>query len=178
MTSETINLTQALKGKSQTQGAWGEMVLKTILDRSGLREGVEYVAQESCVTEEGARLRPDVLVTLPGEQQVVIDFKVSLAAFTAYVNSETDAEREAQLSLHVNSIRTHIKALSEKEYQQVITSKLNFVIMFVPIEGALAVALQNDPALTGFATERNVAIATPTTLMLALKTVVRCRFRT
>jgi DNA recombination protein RmuC len=171
MTSETENLTQALKGKSQMQGAWGEMVLKTILDRSGLREGEEYVTQESRVTEEGARLRPDVVVTLPGGQQVVIDSKVSLAAFTAYVSAETDAEREAQLSFHLDSIRTHIKALSEKEYQQVIISELNFVIMFVPIEGALAVALQNDPALTGFATEKDVAIATPTTLMLALKTI-------
>jgi DNA anti-recombination protein RmuC len=104
--------------------------------------------QENRVTEDGARLRPDVVVTLPGRQKVVIDSKVSLAAFTADVNADTDVEREAQLSLHLSSIRTHIKELWEKEYQQVITPELNFVIMFVPIEGALAVALQNDPALT------------------------------
>jgi DNA recombination protein RmuC len=172
MSNETENLTQALKGKSHVQGAWGEMLLKSILERSGLREGEEYVMQESRFTEEGARLRPDAIVTLPGgHQQVVIDSKVSLTAFAAYVNAETDSERSVQLALHLNSIRAHIKALSEKEYQQVISSELNFVIMFVPIEGALAVGLQNDPELTGFAAEKNVAIATPTTLMLALKTI-------
>jgi DNA recombination protein RmuC len=172
MSNETENLTQALKGKSHVQGAWGEMLLKSILDRSGLREGEEYTMQESRFTEEGARLRPDAVVTLPGgRQQVVIDSKVSLAAFNAYINAETDNDRDTQLSLHMTSLRNHIKALSDKEYQQVIDSELNFVIMFVPIEGALAAALQHDPELTSFAAEKNVAIATPTTLMLALKTI-------
>src|SRR5215469_16720474 len=115
MSNETENLTQALKGKSHVQGAWGEMLLKSILERSGLREGEEYVMQESRFTEEGARLRPDAVVTLPGgHQQVVIDSKVSLAAFAAYVNAGTDIERSTQLALHLNSIRAHIKALSEK----------------------------------------------------------------
>jgi DNA recombination protein RmuC len=172
MTSETQSLTRALKGKSQTQGAWGEMVLKTVLDQSGLREGQEYLLQKSCPTEDGFRLRPDVIVTLPGgQQQVVIDAKVSLSAFTAYVNAETDAEREVQLLAHVSSMRNHIKELSQKEYQQAVASELTFVIMFVPIEGALAAALQKDPDLTGFATKNKIAIATPTTLIVALKTI-------
>jgi DNA recombination protein RmuC len=171
MNTETQSLTQALRGKAQTQGAWGEMILNTILNRSGLREGEEYVVQDSRVTEEGSRLRPDVIVNLPVGHEVVVDSKVSLAAFYDYVNAETDTERDAHLSSHMSSIRNHIKKLSGKEYQQVVTSRLDFVIMFVPIEAALAAALQKDPDLTGFAAEKNIAIATPTTLMIALKTI-------
>jgi DNA recombination protein RmuC len=171
MSSETNNLTQALKGKSQTQGAWGEMMLKRILEQSGLREGEEYVFQESRANDDGAHLRPDVVVNLPSREKVVIDSKVSVTAFYAYLNAETEEERNTQLSLHVNSISKHIDALSDKEYQHLFSSQLNFVIMFVPIEGALAVALKAQPELTLLAANKNVAIATPTTLMLALKTI-------
>jgi DNA recombination protein RmuC len=171
MSVETQNLTRALKGKAQTQGAWGEMILATILEKSGLRDGDEYVTQESHSDEDGARLRPDVVVNLPNNQRIVVDAKVSLTAFEAYVNGETDADRTAWLARHVDSMRRHIKTLSGKEYQQLSASGVDYVIMFVPIEGALAVALLEDPDLTAFAIERNVTIATPTTLMIALRTV-------
>lgn len=171
MTTETHNLTRALKGKAQTQGAWGEMILSTILERSGLREGEEYVAQQSHAGDDGARLRPDVIVNLPGGQRVVIDSKVSLTAFEAYVNGETEAERKACLIRHLASMRTHIRTLGEKDYQAAAGGGLDYVIMFVPIEGALAAAVGEDPAMTAFAAEANVAIATPTTLMIALRTV-------
>jgi len=171
MTHETHNLTRALKGKAQTQGAWGEMILSTILERSGLREGEEFVTQESHSTEDGARRRLDVVVNLPNGQRIVVDAKVSLTAFEAYVNAETDAERAAHLGAHVRSLRGHIKTLAEKEYQQLSSDGLDYVIMFVPIEGALAAALMEDPALTTFAIDCNVTIATPTTLMIALRTV-------
>ncbi len=171
MTSETTNLAQALRGSSQTQGAWGEMILASILERSGLRAGEEYETQVSRTTEEGERLRPDVIVHLPGGQHVIIDSKVSLKAFEEFVGAGTDEERAESLGRHVASLRGHIKGLSSKEYQVRASSSLDYVVMFVPIEGALAAALQGDPGLTSFAVECNVAIATPTTLMIALRTV-------
>jgi DNA recombination protein RmuC len=171
MNEETTNLTRALKGKTQTQGAWGEMILATILERSGLREGEEYVTQQSESGEDGSRLRPDVVVNLPNDQRIIIDAKVSLTAFNNYVNAETDLERSAALKAHMSSLRSHVKALAKKEYHALSSSGLDYVIMFVPIEGALAAALQEDSALTSFAVENNVAIATPTTLMMALRTV-------
>ena len=171
MTNETQNLTRALKGKAQTQGAWGEMILSTILERSGLREGDEYVKQESYTGEDGSRLRPDVVVNLPGGQKVVIDAKVSLTAFEEFVNAGTEEDRSSALSRHLGSIKTHIRTLGGKEYHSAVGSALDYVVMFVPIEGALAVALQEEPGLTGIAAEANVAIATPTTLMIALRTI-------
>jgi DNA recombination protein RmuC len=171
MTSETHNLTQALKGKAQTQGAWGEMILSTILERSGLREGDEYVKQESHTSEEGARIRPDVIVNLPGGQKVVIDAKVSLTAFEEHVNADNEMEIAAALVRHVASVRTHIRTLASKDYQAAVSNGLDYVVMFVPIEGALAAALQEQPDLTLEAARSNIAIATPTTLMMALRTV-------
>lgn len=171
MTNETTNLTRALKGKAQTQGAWGEMILSSILERSGLRENEEYFVQKSFDTDGGQRLRPDVIIMLPGGQHVILDAKVSLVAFEANVNAETEEERLASLKRHVDSMRIHIKTLSSKEYQSVGGGNLDYVVMFVPIEGALAVAVQSDPELTSFAVQNNVAIATPTTLMIALRTV-------
>lgn len=169
--NEAHNLTQALKGKAPTQGAWGEMVLETVLNHSGLRNGEEYTVQETYWNEHGSRLRPDVVVKLPGGRRVVIDAKVSLTAYEAYVTAEHETDRSSHLSHHADSVRSHIKTLSEREYAQVASSGLDFVIMFVPIEGALAAALQEDPELIVLAAKRNVAIATPTTLTIALKTV-------
>ena len=172
MTTETTNLTRALKGQAQTQGAWGEMILESVLDHSGLRKGEEYVTQASGSTEEGQRLRPDVVVMLPGEQRrIVIDAKVSLVAFDGHVNAATDDERGACLRRHLDSMRAHIRTLGSKDYQGVASSRLDYVVMFVPIEGALAAALSEDPTLTKDAADNNVAIATPTTLMIALRTV-------
>jgi DNA recombination protein RmuC len=171
MTSETSNLTRALKGEAQTQGAWGEMILASILERSGLREGEEYFVQQHINTEEGQRVRPDVIVNLPGGQRIVVDSKLSLVAFDAYVNAEDTVVRAGALARHLDSMRAHIKMLSSKEYHAVTGSQVDYVIMFIPIEGALAAALQADPNLTGFAVDNNVAIAPPTTLMIALRTV-------
>lgn len=170
MSRETHDLTQALKGKSQTQGAWGEMILQTILDKSGLREGDEYVVQPGHVTDDGERLRPDVIVRLPNEQRIVIDAKVSLTAYAASVSAATDEERAAQVRSHVASLRQHVKTLAGKEYHRHAPGALDYVVMFVPIEGALAAALTEAPELTVFAVENSVYIATPTTLMIALRT--------
>lgn len=171
MSTETHNLTQALKGKSQTQGAWGEMILSTILERSGLRKGEEYLSQESFSTVEGGQLRPDVIVNLPNTGKIIIDAKVSLTAYENHIKAENDAERATSLKGHVQSLKGHIKALSAKEYQNAAGGGLNFVIMFVPIEGALALAMQAEPSLSVDAVGAHVAIATPTTLMVALRTV-------
>jgi DNA recombination protein RmuC len=170
MTSETSNLTRALKGKAQTQGAWGEMILATILEKSGLRQGEEYFTQASHTTEDGQRLRPDVIVNLPGGQRIVIDAKVSLNAFESYVNAGSDQDRAAHLQRHLASMRTHIKTLGDKAYQVHTNGGVDYVIMFVPIEGALAVALQETPDMTSEALAQNVNLATPTTLMIALRT--------
>ncbi len=176
MTSETTNLTRALKGETKTQGAWGEMILNTILERSALREGVEYEVQQSHTTEDGKSVITDVIVNLPGNDnfisdKFIIDAKVSLVAFNDYVNATDEIERATHLKSHLDSVRRHIKTLSGKEYHSAAGSKLDYVVMFIPIEGALAAVLQADPNLTSDAVRANVAIATPTTLMIALRTV-------
>lgn len=171
MTQETLNLTRALKGKTQTQGAWGEMILATILEKSGLREGEEFTTQQSETLESGKRLRPDVVVNLPNEHRIIVDSKVSLVAFEAYVNAETEAEQAAALKSHVQSLRQHIRDLSSKDYSRISGATPDYVIMFVPIEGAFAAALQESPDLTGFAIAQNITIATPTTLITLLRTV-------
>ena len=170
MMTETTNLTRALKGETQTQGAWGEMILESILERSGLRAGEEYITQTSHAVD-GGRVRTDVIVNLPNGQRVVIDSKVSLTAFENYCNVAEELERSVHLKAHLTSLRAHIKILSGKDYHTAAGSNLDYVIMFVPIEGALAAALQHDTALTGYAIESNVQIATPTTLMIALRTI-------
>lgn len=171
ITSETNNLARALRGEAQTQGAWGEMILASILEKSGLRAGEEYIVQQSIEGEEGRRLRPDVVVNLPGGQKIVIDSKVSLVGFDRFVNAGDDADRAVAMGQHLTSMRTHIRTLSGKDYHSAAGSQIDYVIMFVPIEGALAAALTADPGITAFAVENNVAIATPTTLMIALRTV-------
>jgi DNA recombination protein RmuC len=171
MSTETQNLTRALKGEAQVQGAWGEMILSTILEKSGLREGEEYLAQESLTAGDGSRIRPDVIVNLPGGEKIIIDSKVSLTAFRDFVNAEGGPARAEALRRHLISMRGHVRQLGAKDYQVAAGSRLDYVLMFVPIEGALAAAVQADPELTSLAAEVNVAIATPTTLMIALRTV-------
>lgn len=170
MKSETVNLTRALKGEAHTQGAWGEMVLASIMEKSGLREGSEYYSQSSYTKDDGQVIRPDIVVKLPGEQSIVIDAKVSLTAFEKYVNAETPDIRASEIQKHLASLRTHIRTLGSKGYEVHTRGGVDYVIMFVPIEAALAVALQEAPELTGEALAANVAIATPTTLMIALRT--------
>ena len=171
MTRETLNLTRALKGRTQTQGAWGEMILSTILEKSGLREGEEYTTQQSETVEDGRRLRPDVVVNLPNDHKIIVDSKVSLVAFEEFVNAEDEAQRTAALKRHVDSLRGHIRDLSAKDYSRIAGVTPDYVIMFVPIEGAFAAALESAPDLTGFAIGQNITIATPTTLITLLRTV-------
>lgn len=172
MTSEASNLTRALKSDSQAQGAWGEMILETILERSGLQEGREFHTQESHTLDDGKRIRPDVIVDLPGgTDRIVIDSKVSLTAFEDYVNAETPEAREDALACHVASMRAHIKSLASKDYAREVGTRVDYVIMFVPIEGALAAAAASEANLLAEAAGTRVMISTPTTLMALLRTV-------
>ena len=171
MTDETAKLTRALKGDVRQQGAWGEMILDAILERSGLINGEHFTRQGSVTTDEGERLRPDIVMHLPGEQRLVIDSKVSLKAFEGFVNAEDDAERATHLALHRQSVRNHIDALAAKQYDKAIDSRLGFVVMFMPIESALAAAMQSDPDLANYAAGKQVGIATPVTLLMVLKTI-------
>jgi DNA recombination protein RmuC len=168
---EALALTRALKSDQQKQGAWGEMILESILERSGLREGLEYETQAHRTGDTGERLRPDVVVNIPGGKTLVIDSKVSLVAYTEAVNAETDGVSLAARKRHVASLRGHINGLSAKDYQKAENSSVDYVILFVPIEGALSEALREDGKLTEYALDKNVTIATPTTLMMALKTI-------
>lgn len=171
ISQEATALTRALKSDQQRQGAWGEMILANILERSGLREGEEYETQAHRTGTDGERLRPDVVVRIPGGRSLVVDSKVSLVAYADAVNAETDAEAAAARKRHVTSLRAHINGLSGKSYQAAEDLTVDYVILFVPIEGALSEALREDGALTEYALERHVTIATPTTLMMALRTV-------
>lgn len=170
ITTEANNLTKALKGNSQTQGAWGEMILSTILERSGLREGEQYVTQQSHTGTDGSRLRTDVEILMPNDDRLVIDSKVSLTAFEAYTNCEDDS-RASHLAAHVVSVRGHIKTLGDKSYQKHARSSLDYVMMFVPIESALATAIQADAKLFEYGMSQGVMLTTPSTLMTVLRTV-------
>jgi DNA recombination protein RmuC len=170
ITTEANNLTRALKGNAQTQGAWGEMILSTILERSGLREGEQFITQKSHTSEDGGRVRTDVEVLMPNDDRLVIDSKVSLTAFEAYTSSEDDS-RAVHLTAHITSVRSHIRTLGEKTYQRHSGSKFDYVMMFVPIESALATAIQADAGLVEFAMGKGVMLTTPTTLMTVLRTV-------
>ena len=171
ISQEAVALTRALKSDQQKQGAWGEMILESILERSGLREGIEYETQAHRTGGEGERLRPDVVVNIPGGKTLVIDSKVSLVAYSDAVNAETEEQALTARKRHISSLRGHIKGLSAKDYQNAENSSVDYVILFVPIEGALSEALREDGTLTEYALEQNITIATPTTLMMALKTV-------
>lgn len=171
VSEEAHNLTKALKGDSQKQGAWGEMILASILDRSGLREGAEYEVQTHHRNDEGAALRPDVVVNLPGGRRLVIDSKVSLVAYERATNAENDAAAKTAMQAHIASVKTHIDTLSAKKYHQLDDGAVEYVIMFMPIESAFSEAVRANPDLALYATQKNVLIASPTNLMLALKTV-------
>ena len=170
ITTEAHNLTRALKGNSQTQGAWGEMILSTILEGSGLREGEQFITQQSHTSDEGSRVRTDVEILMPNNDRLVIDSKVSLTAFEAYVNCE-DGGKELHLQAHITSVRNHIRTLGDKGYQRHAGSSLDYVMMFVPIESALAVAIHADAGLVEFGMSKGVMLTTPTTLMTVLRTV-------
>ncbi|NHF72430.1 DNA recombination protein RmuC [Paracoccus sp. 12-3] len=169
--NEASALTRALKGDKQKQGAWGEMILERILEESGLERGLHYDIQSSWTDEDGNVWRPDVIVRMPQKKLLVVDSKVSLNAYEAAVNAETDADRTAALKRHVESVRAHVTALSAKGYDQLDDGAVDYVLMFIPIEGAFSEALRVDPGLASFAMDRRVGLTTPTTLMLTLRTV-------
>lgn len=172
MTKETTQLTQALKGDSKFQGDWGELVLENILASSGLREGIEYSKQQSLSDHEGERYRPDVLVNLPDEKQIIIDSKVSLKAYELHCRAETPEERERHLKAHIDSILKHVDELSEKHYPKLKGLRTpEFVFLFTPIEPAYLLAMRQDPELATRAWKKGVAIVTSTTLFTSLKTV-------
>ena len=172
MTRETENLTKALKGDNKVQGNWGEIVLERILEKSGLERDREYFIQESHSTEEGRRLRPDVIIRLPDNKNLVIDAKASLVSYEKYVNSGDDAERERYLKEHLLSLRAHIKGLSEKSYHKLFdTGTLDYVLMFVPIESAFALLVQQGGDLYNEAHNKNIIIVSPATLIATLRTV-------
>ncbi len=168
---DAVELTRALKGEKQRQGAWGEMILGRILEESGLAEGMHYDLQSSFRDEEGKRWRPDVVVRMPRDKVLVIDSKVSLNAYEQSVNAEEPAARDEALRRHVAAIRAHVTALSDKGYEAMDDASVDYVLMFIPIEGAFSEALRVDPELTSFALDRRIGLATPTTLMLTLRTV-------
>ncbi|MGY0616798.1 DNA recombination protein RmuC [Vibrio sp. FJH11] len=172
MTREAVNLTQALKGDNKQQGNWGEVVLARVLAESGLREGHEYETQVNLQNEAGKRYQPDVIVHLPQNKQVVVDSKMALVAFERYFNAETDTERDQALNAHLIALRAHIKGLSMKDYQKLKgIQSLDYVLMFIPVEPAFQVAIQADPSLVKDAMEQNIILVSPTTLLVALRTI-------
>lgn len=172
ITQEAKNLTEALKGQTKTQGNWGEFILESILEKSGLVKGREYLVQESMTTESGKRYQPDVIINLPENKSIIIDSKVSLIAYERYVSSEDENEKEKALREHIISIRSHLKNLSSKNYQSLYQlNSLDFVLMFMPIEPAFALAVQQDASLFNDAFEMNIVIVSPSTLLATLRTI-------
>ncbi|GGL60176.1 DNA recombination protein RmuC [Wenxinia marina] len=169
--SEAASLARALKGEKQKQGAWGEMLLERILEDSGLQRDIHYEVQAHRVGEDGSRYRPDVVVKMPRDKVLVVDSKVSLVAYDRAVQAECDEDRRPALTELVAAMKRHIDQLAAKGYDRLEQGSVDFVLMFVPIEGALAAALQTQGDLTSYAAARRIGIATPTTLMMALRTV-------
>ena len=168
---DAVALTRALKGEKQRQGAWGEMILERVLEGSGLERGTHYDTQESWRAEDGKLWRPDVIVRLPRKKVLVIDSKVSLNDYERAVNAEAPEDRDAALKRHVAAIRAHVATLSEKGYQQIDNASVDYVLMFIPVEGAFSEALRVDAELGLYALNRRIVLATPTTLMPMLRTV-------
>lgn len=172
MTDETRALTNALKGESKTQGDWGELVLETILENSGLRKGEEYLVQDSHTIDDGSRLQPDVVIRLPESKHLVIDSKVSITAYTRYIQAEDDATKTAELNSHVQSIKQHIQGLSAKNYQDLYgVGSIDFVLMFIPIEPAFLAAMRHAPDIYQDALKKNIVMVCPSTLLATVRTV-------
>ncbi|MFV0572957.1 MAG: DNA recombination protein RmuC [Xanthomarina gelatinilytica] len=172
MSKETSNLTKALKGDTKMQGNWGELVLERVLERSGLKKDSEYFVQQSFTTETGKRVMPDVIISLPGDKKLIVDSKVSLVAYERYVNEVEDAEKTTHLKNHLLSVRKRVNELGEKNYHQIYEmDSPDFVLLFIPIESAFAIASMEYPALYSDAFEKNIIIVTPTTLLAVLRTI-------
>ncbi len=172
MTDETRALTNALKGESKTQGDWGELVLETILENSGLRKGEEYLVQDTQTISDGSRLQPDVVIRLPEAKHLVIDSKVSITAYTRYIQADEDSIKTAELNSHVLSIKQHIQGLSAKNYQDLYgVGSIDFVLMFIPIEPAFLAAMRHAPDIYQEALKKNIVIVCPSTLLATVRTV-------
>jgi DNA recombination protein RmuC len=172
MSKETLNLTKALKGDSKMQGNWGELILERVLEKSGLEKGREYEVQQSFVTEEGNRVFPDVVINLPDGKKMVVDSKVTLTAYERYINEEDDEAKTQHLKEHVMALKRHVDQLSEKNYQDLYQMESpDFVLLFIPIESAFALALNEDTSLYNKAFEKNIVIVTPSTLLATLRTI-------
>lgn len=172
ITQEAKNLTSALKGQSKTQGNWGEFILESILEKSGLVKNREYVVQENITSESGKRFQPDVIINLPENRSIIIDSKVSLIGYEKFISSDEDQAKQLALREHINSIRSHIKNLSGKNYQNLYQlASLDFVLMFMPIEPAFALAVQSDNSIFTDAFDKNIVIVSPSTLLATLRTI-------
>jgi DNA recombination protein RmuC len=171
ISKEAENLTKALKGKKQTQGSWGEMILESVLEYSGLLKDVHYHTQQSYKDEQGSTKRPDVVIKLPQERTIIIDSKVSLNDYDSYIRAETEEERVISINNMVLSFKNHIDTLDSKDYAHYKIGTLQYVFMFVPIEGAFALAVQRDPTLYEYALKKHIAIVNPSTLTVSLRTI-------
>ncbi len=167
--SDAANLTKALKGDSKMQGDWGEMVLETILENSGLRKDEEFFIQENTKDENGKNFRPDVIVRFPEGRSVVIDSKVSLTAYTDALAAETDEERERLMKSHALSVRKHIDELAEKDYSKLVEDAIGFVLMFIPNETSYIAAMKQQPDLSRYAYQKKIIIISPSNLLMALQ---------
>lgn len=172
ISKEAENLTKALKGDSKMQGNWGELILERVLEKSGLEKDREYFVQQSFTTEEGNRIQPDVVINLPDGKKMIVDSKVSLTAYERYVNEENEELKPQFLKEHLNSLKRHVEQLSEKNYHDLYQMESpDFVLLFVPIETAFALALNEDSSLYNRAFEKNIVIVTPSTLLATLRTI-------
>jgi len=172
LAEEAINLTKALKGENKTQGNWGEIVLENILEQSGLREGVEYELQATLKSQENRSYRPDVIIHMPQNRDIIIDSKVSLVAYERFINSEDEQVKTQALKEHIASISSHVKGLSEKKYEKLEgVNSLDFVLLFMPIEGAFLLALEQDGEFFKRAFESNILVVSPSTLLVTLRTI-------
>ncbi|GGA92412.1 DNA recombination protein RmuC [Agarivorans gilvus] len=172
MSEDALRLTRALKGDNKQQGDWGELILEQILQSSGLREGYEYHTQVVGVNQHGKTIKPDVVVKLPDDKAVIVDSKVNLVAYERYYNSEDKEAQQAALKEHVRSLRQQIVGLAKKDYHSLYQlESLDYVLLFIPIEGAYLAAMEQDPALIPFAVEQNVLLVSPSSLMVALRTI-------
>lgn len=172
MSKETLNLTKALKGDSKMQGNWGELVLERVLEKSGLEKGREYEVQQSFTNSEGNRVFPDVVINLPDGKKMIVDSKVSLAAYEKWANEESELLKIEFLKEHVISIKRHVEQLGSKNYHDLYQMESpDFVLLFIPMEPAFAIALNEDPTLYTKAFDRNIVIVTPSTLLATLRTI-------
>jgi len=172
ISDDAVSLTHALKGQNKLQGGWGEVILERILERSGLEKGREYEIQGSYVSNDGRRLQPDVIINLPEGKQIIVDSKMVLVSYLAYVEADAEDERNKALKQHLEAIKRHIKELSEKSYEALPGVKtLDFVLLFIPIEAAFGLAIQADNGLFSEAFDKNIIIVGPSNLLATLRTI-------